>query len=116
MLIEAVQTNVFNYWDLENHNIPDPSSINISLMISQSDTITAVYNIGDDTQIVINEINYHSADEFDSGDWVELYNSTNEILNIGNWIFKDEDDEHIFLIPDTFLDFRLRNTRLCRMT
>ena len=54
--------------------------------------------------VIINEINYNSSNEFDPGDWVELYNSTDEILNIGNWTFKDGDDSHVYSIPEnTFL-------------
>jgi len=50
--------------------------------------------------IVINEINYNSADDFDPEDWVELYNNDVEDIDISGWMFKDEDDEHVFTIPD----------------
>ena len=50
--------------------------------------------------IIINEINYNSADSLFPKDWVELYNVTTEPINIGNWIFKDDNDEHEFIIPD----------------
>ena len=50
--------------------------------------------------VVINEINYNSADDFDPEDWVELYNPTNDPINIGNWTFKDENDAHVFTIPE----------------
>ena len=53
-----------------------------------------------DVSIVINEINYHSSDEFDPGDWVELYNPTTEVFDLSNWIFKDEVDDHIFEISE----------------
>ena len=49
--------------------------------------------------IIINEINYNSADSLFPKDWVELYNVTTEPINIGNWIFKDDNDEHEFIIP-----------------
>lgn len=49
--------------------------------------------------IVINEINYKSADESDAGDWVELYNYTDEVVDISEWVFKDGDDDHNFTIP-----------------
>ena len=67
------------------------------------------YMVGDqslpDSTIVINEINYHSPDDHNSGDWVELHNPTDASMDMGNWIFKDEDDGHIFSIPDaTILD------------
>ena len=51
-------------------------------------------------EIVINEINYNSADDFDPEDWVELYNPGIDDLNISGWVFKDEDDAHSFVIPD----------------
>ena len=50
--------------------------------------------------IVINEINYNSADDFDCGDWVELYNNSAENIDLSNWIFKDDNDAHQFIIPE----------------
>ena len=50
--------------------------------------------------VVINEINYHSSDDFDSGDWVELHNQSNLDIDISQWEFMDSDDSHIFTIND----------------
>ena len=33
------------------------------------------------------------------GDWVELFNPTNENIDIGNWVFKDKVNDHNFTIP-----------------
>ncbi|MBP6334698.1 MAG: CotH kinase family protein [Bacteroidia bacterium] len=33
----------------------------------------------------INEINYHSAFNFNTGDWIELHNRTNQPVDIGGW-------------------------------
>ena len=52
-----------------------------------------------DYGIVINEINYNSSDNFDSDDWVEIYNNSNDTIDIGSWLLKDEDDDHIFTVP-----------------
>ncbi|MBL7013743.1 MAG: CotH kinase family protein [Candidatus Marinimicrobia bacterium] len=49
--------------------------------------------------VVINEINYNSADNFDSNDWVEIYNPMDHSLDLSQWIFKDENDDHIFQLP-----------------
>jgi len=52
------------------------------------------------TCIVINEINYNSSDDFNPEDWVELYNSSESPINIGNWKFRDEANDHVFIIPE----------------
>ncbi|MCK9617979.1 MAG: CotH kinase family protein [Lentimicrobiaceae bacterium] len=56
------------------------------------------YNLGI-RNVVFNEINYKSANDFDTGDWVELYNADDNAADISGWIFKDEDDAHTFEIP-----------------
>ncbi len=33
-------------------------------------------------------------------DWVELFNSTNESIDIGSWKFRDGNDTHLFIIPE----------------
>lgn len=50
--------------------------------------------------IIINEINYHSADNFDPQDWIELYNPHTIAVDMSNWTLKDEDDNHSFVIPE----------------
>jgi hypothetical protein len=47
--------------------------------------------------LVINEINYNSADTFDPGDWVELHNPTQVEVALGGLEFRDEG--HAFVIP-----------------
>ncbi len=49
--------------------------------------------------VVINEINYNSSPQFDSGDWVELYNGSQEDIDISGWRFTDSDPTHVFTFP-----------------
>ncbi|MHB0755468.1 CotH kinase family protein [Polaribacter sp. M15] len=49
--------------------------------------------------LVINEINYKSNDAFNADDWVEIYNPNTFTVDISNWLFKDDDDTHVFTIP-----------------
>ncbi len=49
--------------------------------------------------IVINEINYNSAAGVDGGDWIELFNRSDESLDLGGWQFKDADEGHQFTLP-----------------
>jgi hypothetical protein len=52
-----------------------------------------------DAGVVINEINYNSLDSFDPDDWVEIYNGSSDTIDLGSWLLKDENDDHIFTIP-----------------
>ena len=48
--------------------------------------------------VVINEINYNSLNNFDSGDWIELYNNTNGVVDLSGWIFMDENRTPSFAV------------------
>ena len=64
--------------------------------------LTAVFARDENPQhkaIVINEINYNSSDSFDSGDWIELHNTSGVEIDLTGWIFMDEND-NTFLFPD----------------
>ena len=54
-----------------------------------------------DYGIVINEINYNSSDDFDAGDWIEIYNNTSDSINMGLWVLKDENDDNILVLPES---------------
>ncbi|MFL2982894.1 MAG: lamin tail domain-containing protein [Candidatus Neomarinimicrobiota bacterium] len=59
-------------------------------------------NIDDDFLghgVVINEINYNSSDSFNPDDWVEIYNNGDTTVDLSSWSIKDENDDHIFMIP-----------------
>ena len=58
------------------------------------------YSGNPDTNIVINEINYHSDPLHDCGDWVELYNKSGHTIDLSSWTFSDSDKDHTYLIPD----------------
>ena len=49
--------------------------------------------------VVVNEINYHSNDDFDSGDWIELYNPGQLYLDMSGWTFKDDNDNTSQFVP-----------------
>ncbi len=67
-----------------------------------TNNLTAVFQESDEAySIIMNEINYNSPTTPNSGDWVELYNSSTEIVNISGWIFKDSKDEDVFTIPQS---------------
>ena len=54
--------------------------------------------------VVITEINYHSADDFDVGDWIEIYACEGD-HDLGGWILRDEQENNAYTIPGgTVLD------------
>ena len=82
-----------------------------ALFISCKETITYSPDVID-FKVVINEINYNSSDNFNPQDWLEIYNLSTDTINIGHWLIKDNNDNHIFsipantlLLPDQYLVF-----------
>jgi hypothetical protein len=102
--LQAIETSPyyeFDRWVLKNHQVtPADSLLDVRVSLTQGDSILALFKprIFQDS-LVINEINYHSSNDFDPGDWVEFYNPMPYELDISGWIFKDEDDSHEFLFP-----------------
>lgn len=79
----------------------------ISLTLTSNTSISAVYEESDDdlSAIVINEINYNPSKEWDTEDWIELYNKSGNMINLSGWKISDTDESHAYIIPDgTILD------------
>ena len=73
------------------------------ITIESEASLMAVFernNLSEDTPVVINEINYNSAEDFDTEDWVEFYNNTDTNIDLGGWYFSDSDDEHVFTFAE----------------
>jgi hypothetical protein len=102
--LEAIEANPaweFDRWILNNHQVsPDDTARNATVSLLDGDSIVALFKprVFNDS-LVINEINYNSAGDFDPGDWVELYNPHDYALDITDWEFRDEDDQHAFIFP-----------------
>jgi hypothetical protein len=58
-----------------------------------------VYSPCDDA-VIISEINYNSSDDLDAGDWFEIKNQLTIPVDLSGWTVRDDDDEHIYHIPD----------------
>jgi hypothetical protein len=50
-------------------------------------------------QIVINEINYKSADDYDTGDWIELYNNSSYVVDLTGWRIEDSKPLNGYVFP-----------------
>ncbi|MBI9065776.1 MAG: CotH kinase family protein [Salinivirgaceae bacterium] len=58
------------------------------------------YTLSDSQSIIINEINYNSSDTLNSGDWVEIYNSTDSSINLSGWSIMDSKNDNTFSFID----------------
>ncbi len=80
---------------------PD-SGASMNVQVYEDFNLTAFFtsSLGGDTiDLVINEINYHSSDLFNTGDWIEIFNNGGESVDLDGWYFIDEDPEHRFTFP-----------------
>jgi hypothetical protein len=94
----------------------ESDSANITVNMSNDTSILAEFRQADiyTSTIVINEINFNSNNNFDPDDWIELYNGTPQPVDISNWIFKDSNDQHSFIIPDNTILQNDNYLVLCR--
>ena len=73
----------------------------VKARIKDSDTWSPLAEIkiipGQTSSIVINEINYDSDADFDTEDWVELYNNSNTDISLAGWTIKDSIDTNLFV-------------------
>ena len=72
---------------------------------NNSNIVTANFTQGSTSTatIVLNEINYNSADASDSGDWVELFNPGSTPVDISGWYFEDESGEFFGMPQNTVI-------------
>lgn len=78
------------------------TSVNAAIKVNLQSDITLVPHFepnATEESIVINEINYRSHPDFDTDDWIELYNPNPYYLDVSNWELKDDDPTHSYFIP-----------------
>lgn len=87
----------FSHWE----GIESSSSF-LSLNIpSEGIKLKAIFKKADRlyNSVVINEIKYKSSDTKNSGDWVELFNTTEVALDVTGWKLSDSDIVNAFVFP-----------------
>ncbi|HOT97429.1 MAG TPA: CotH kinase family protein [bacterium] len=89
----------YSFAGWEGDRVSAESTIQVAM--AQSMTLKARFVARQDStaHVVINEINFKSADSYDTEDWVELYNYGLREAAIGGWHLKDDTDDHDFVFP-----------------
>lgn len=81
-----------------------PKTNNLQLVLDDSTDLEAFFRIDGAFQpVLINEIMYKPAKEKDCRDWFELYNPNNKEENLSDYVFKDDNNSHIFKFPSNSL-------------
>ncbi len=87
----------FSHWEgISGENV----DLTISMLSDVDLTAVFVPVSPEDGAVVINEINYNSANEYDSKDWIELYNGTPASIDLEGWTVSDGSDDNQFVLPD----------------
>jgi hypothetical protein len=99
--LKAIPTNPnyeFDEWVLTNHTVfPNDTVEDVTLSLTTGDNIVAKFKVKIfKDSLIINEINYNQLIAPNSNDWVEIKNSSLYPIDLTNWVFKDENDAHIF--------------------
>jgi len=77
----------------------------LSLNLISDSTITAVFEevFTGSNEVVINEINYKSNPDYNSEDWIEIYNNSDEYIEISSWSLKDNNYSPSYTFPASTL-------------
>jgi len=81
----------------------------VKINVDTSDYFKAYFEphviIVDTPMIVFNELNYRSSDSLDADDWIEIWNIDTIAIDLSDWVFKDSNDSHEFILSqNTSLD------------
>lgn len=100
VMFTAIPNTGYKFVRWENASTSDKPAITLTL--SSNIKLNAVFEPvrGDENlNIVINEINYNSTEEYNTGDWVELYNGGNQTVDLTGFVLSDANAENGYVIP-----------------
>jgi hypothetical protein len=90
----------FNNW--ESNDLIPGGSLEQSLTINLTDPETFTANFSGTPitpDIIVTELNYNSNNDFDAGDWVEIYNNGADDLDISSWEIGDNSNVYAYVFP-----------------
>jgi hypothetical protein len=88
----------FVRWE-KSSNSTDPS---ITLTLNGPASLHAVFEPvrGDEVvHLVINELKYSNTEDFDSGDWIEIYNNGSQTIDLSGYILSDANISNSYIFP-----------------
>ncbi len=93
--LQAIPDNEYRFVRWSDGNTHQTREV----QLDKDKTLSAVFEPAPTPKIVINEINYKSDKNHDSGDWVELYNYGSTDIDLSGWKLKDDSISKGYTIP-----------------
>ncbi|MBO7496714.1 MAG: CotH kinase family protein [Salinivirgaceae bacterium] len=99
--IRAIARPGYRFVRWEDDNKGENTHAGISVKLNGAMSYTAIFEKDDANynSVVINEINFKSSADYDTKDWIELYNTTAAAIDISNWVISDDKQEDAYKIP-----------------
>lgn len=108
--LTAIPDEGYQFVEWLGADVSDVNASIISLILDENATITALFEPAPDYSIsmIINELKYESDTLINAGDWIELYNNSENIVDISKWTVHDSQDFFQFpaneiLLPNEYL-------------
>lgn len=92
----------FDHWRSNVVISSNNTNQSVTYNFTSNDAITCYFTgASENPQLAFSELNFHSDSLHEAGDWIEIHNRGNYAIDLSNWIFRDEADNHTFKFPVT---------------
>ncbi len=89
----------FIKWNSKYHTFkPKDDSLSTILKMTKNDTVTALYKVSS-SRVTFSEVNYNSNPKRNSGNWIELYNSSSSDIDVSNFVIRAHDSANVYTMP-----------------
>jgi len=94
----SIKATPYEGYEFYGWNGNDTTLAEMTITLDADSQYTAFFAVSTgERDILINEINYNSSQNFQARDWVELYNPNPWRISLTGYTLKDSDEDHIFL-------------------
>ncbi|MDZ4758597.1 MAG: lamin tail domain-containing protein [Bacteroidota bacterium] len=91
--------NKFINWTSKYHSFtPKADSLYTTFKLTKGDTVTALYKVSS-SKVTFSEVNYNNHPKRNSGNWIELYNSSSSSIDVSNFVIRAHDSAKTYTIP-----------------
>ena len=99
--VRAVARPGYRFVRWEKSDGSESTYAGISVKLTGATTYTAIFEESNEVynSVVINEINFKSSADYDTKDWIELYNTTAAAIDLSNWVISDDKADEAYKIP-----------------